>query len=116
MTPVRLSIIIAVQHAQANIPEIKRALRLAIHREVERRMLSASNSLFATYVPVNATTLQHIYEARRKVAERCDDSTKGRKSSDTPVRKVGTPSMLRWLLFPFLSPRVVGVGPITWEW
>jgi len=35
MTPVRLSIIIGVQHAQANIPEILRALRPAAHPEVE---------------------------------------------------------------------------------
>jgi hypothetical protein len=39
MTRVRLSLIIGVQHAQANIPEIKRALRQAAHRKVERRML-----------------------------------------------------------------------------
>jgi hypothetical protein len=28
--------------------------------------LSASNSLFATYVPVNATTIKSVFEARKK--------------------------------------------------
>jgi hypothetical protein len=35
MIPIRLSIIIGVQHAQANIPEIMRALRPAAYPEVE---------------------------------------------------------------------------------
>src|SRR6266700_1204389 len=35
MTPVKLSIIVGVQHAQANIPEIMRALQPTAHPEVE---------------------------------------------------------------------------------
>ncbi len=43
-----------------------RAVRLAAFGEHDKCTLSASNTLFATYCPVNLTTIRSVMEARRR--------------------------------------------------
>src|SRR5262249_44033598 len=58
--------------------------------------LSASNALFATYVPVNQVTLRTVLEARRRGRSKLSvRERKECKSRNAKVRKVGTQSMTR---------------------